>query len=124
MHRAVPVLQGTAAGLDPCTLGDLCTAQEYLGGAHLSTNRAYQGELIRREESDFVGQVGAIMFGPLLGGKFRWAVTHNPLRRPIPYQKFALLVGGDQPLDNTAEYGLHNERLSFQGSTGSGQFND
>src|SRR5258708_24253640 len=109
VHRAVLGSQRTTAGLDQGTLADVWTAQKYLSGARFSVNRAYQGELLSGKESDSVGQVAAIMFGPLRGGNVRWAVAHNPLRRPIPYQELAVLVCSNQPLGHVVQHRLQHE---------------
>ena len=109
MHYAILASERTAAGLDPGTFGDLWTAEKYLSGARLSVNRAHQGKSLRGKESDSVGQVAAIMFGPLVCGNVRWAVAHDPLRRPIPYQELSLLVRRDQPLGHVVQHRLQHE---------------
>src|SRR3977135_4289358 len=48
------VFEGTTPNLDPGTARDLWIAHKYLAAAHLSVDRAYQGELFGGEGSDSI----------------------------------------------------------------------
>ena len=62
------------------------------------------------------------MLIPFAGGKLFRAHADDPGSGGIPQDEFSLLIGRDQALGHTVEYGLQRQSLGFQGLPRAQQF--